>query len=74
MTTDDLCNDLTTAAKWLVDEAAALNVLLARAECALDILAEWYVKDVGYPLGPVADVVAAAAYSKAVQKLENDAR
>lgn len=47
-----------------------LEVLLDRAERTIDILAEWYCEDVGYPHGLLRETVAQAAYGRAVREQE----
>lgn len=66
------CKQLRTTADDAANDLAALDVLVRRAERALDILSVWYCLDVGYPKALSPDNVANAAYAKAVRE-EGDA-
>lgn len=73
---DEVANDLMDAAKTAADHIQTLEVLVDRAERALEILAEWYVADLDRPYSPLQayarstspDTVAQAAYSRAVRE------
>lgn len=61
--TEDLCTRLTSVAQDVTEHMATLEVLLDRAERAIDILAKWYCEDLDYPPGLSRENVAQTAYS-----------
>ena len=68
--TEDICTGLTGAVQDATEHMATLDVLLDRAERAIDILAKWYCEDLDYPPGLSRETVAQTAYSRAVQEQE----
>ncbi|MDY0341145.1 MAG: hypothetical protein RBS17_08025 [Coriobacteriia bacterium] len=67
--TEDICTCLTGAVQDATEHMATLEVLLDRAERTIDILAEWYCKDV-HPPGFSRETVAQVAYSRAIREQE----
>jgi hypothetical protein len=67
--TEDICTRLTSVGQDAAKHMKTLEVLLDRAERTIDILAEWYCKDVRPP-GFSRETVLQAAYGRAIREQE----